>query len=78
MRQLFARSDRRRQRRMWVEAETSTNKMWWTLGARAMHDKVLEQFTAWAIACPNPVLADDLWDYVEKLREVKVDYERDK
>ena len=43
-----------------------------------MHDKVLEQFTAWAIACPNPVLADDLWDYVEKLRQVRVDYERDK
>jgi hypothetical protein len=49
--------------------------MWWNLGARAMKDHMLREFTSWAISCPNRETADDLWDFIIKAREVNVDFD---
>jgi hypothetical protein len=53
----------------------SSNRMWWNLGARAMKDHMLREFTSWAISCPNKETADDLWDFIIKAREVTVDFD---
>lgn len=61
-----------------LNLEHSTNRMWFTLGGRAMKDKMLKQFTDWAITCPNAATADDLWQFIEKAREVNVDFDVDR
>lgn len=37
-------------------------------GARYMRDKVEHLFAQWATTHPDPVVADELWTFVEKLR----------
>ena len=49
--------------------------MWWTLGSRAMKDQMLMDLTTWASTCPNPATADDLWQFIEKAREINVDFD---
>lgn len=75
MRQLFDRASRGRRPVPGIDHQSSTNKMWWGLGARAMKDKMLYDFTLWAKTCPNPDTADDLWQYLEKMREMNVDFD---
>ena len=54
------------------------SRMWWSLGARAMKDRMLRDFTQWASTCPNPATADDLWQFIEKAREIDVDFDAHK
>ena len=55
--------------------QASTNRMWRDVGARDMKDEMIRQFTTWAIDCPNPNTADDLWQFIEKARNINVRYE---
>ena len=75
MRLLLDRATRRRRHVQHLEHQSSTNKMWWTLGARAMKDQMLMDLTTWASTCPNPSTADDLWQFIEKAREINVDFD---
>lgn len=54
---------------------SDNRRMWWSLGARAMKQKMLEDLTLWAVTCPNPAVVDDLWDFIRKARDINVRYE---
>ena len=75
MRLLFDRSHRRGRHVQHLEHQSSTNKMWRPLGARAMQAQMLMDLTTWASTCPNPTTADDLWQFIEKAREINVDFD---
>jgi len=76
MRLIFDRAQRRRQPISGLMGtQDSSHRMWWNLGARSMKDQMLRDLTMWAISCPNPNTADDLWQFVEKAREVTVDFD---
>lgn len=38
-------------------------------GQEAMLDDLVSQFKEWAKSHPNPVIADELWGFVDKIRE---------
>lgn len=40
-----------------------------------MKDQMLMDLTTWATTCPNPTTADDLWQFIEKAREINVDFD---
>lgn len=75
MRQLLDRATRRRRRVPGLDHQGSQHRLWWALGARAMKDQVLMDLTTWATTCPNPATADDLWQFIEKAREINVDFD---
>lgn len=75
MRLVFDRASRRGRHVPGLDHEGSRNKMWWGLGARAMKDQMLMDLTTWASTCPNPTTADDLWQFIEKAREINVDFD---
>ena len=74
MRLVFDRASRRRRHVPSLDGERPS-RMWWALGARAMKDQVLRDLTQWATTCPNPTTADDLWQFIEKAREINVDFD---
>lgn len=44
-------------------------------GQTRMKNKMLDMFTQWAVTYPdsNSPVVDELWSFVDKMREVKVD-----
>ncbi len=42
------------------------------LGQRAMKDRIIHMFQQYAVSHPEPVVVDELWAFVEKLREVEL------
>jgi hypothetical protein len=75
MRLVFNGASRGRRHMPGIDHHASQNKMWWNLGARAMKDQMLMDLTTWASTCPNPNTADDLWQFIEKAREINVDFD---
>lgn len=41
-------------------------------GQRSMRDRLSIMFTQWASMHPDPVVADELWQFVYKVREVSL------
>lgn len=42
------------------------------LGQRQMRDRIRDQFAAYAVAHPNPVVSDELWSFVAHIERMEI------
>ena len=73
MRQLFDRAVRSRRNVNPFPTARSERDLGYALGRRDMKERLLEQLVVWATTCPRPETADDLWDFVRKIKEGEID-----
>ncbi len=75
MRLVFGGAGRRDNVNPLLSHERDKRRTWFNNGARAMKERMLEDFTLWAVTCPNQQTADDLWDFIRKARETNVNFD---